>query len=301
MVIFDNLTHEQRDVFQKFKNCVSATGYTSPYFTDSYLMRFLVARKFDLLKTNQMWSNFINWRKEINVDAPFHYEELPEVKKYFPHAYFKTDKQGRPIYIERVGQLNYDAFLSTTTKERFIRYYITLNERLVNEILPKCSIESGREITQTFYIMDLTGMTWKTASKGVLDLTKALLTIGNNYYPELMGEMWIVNAPFIFGGVWKIVQWWVDDKTRSKVHIVGSDFKKHLLAKVDPENLPDFLGGTATVEEYGEYLTKEQGPWVQKEENISVKAQKVEENTNFTEFYEGESHEYYSRFQEYCL
>jgi len=77
-----------------------------------------------------------------------------------------------------------------------------------------------------------------------------------------MGEMYIVNAPMIFYGIWNIVKLWIDDRTKQKIHIFGSKFQKKLLEKVDVENLPDFLGGKATINEYGEYLTKEQGPWV---------------------------------------
>ena len=44
------------------------------YFTDHpqydvyYLLRFLRARKFDMEKTILMFNNFMNWRKENDVD-----------------------------------------------------------------------------------------------------------------------------------------------------------------------------------------------------------------------------------------
>ena len=37
-------------------------------FDDYYLVRFLKARKFDLKETLIMWSNFIKWRKQNQVD-----------------------------------------------------------------------------------------------------------------------------------------------------------------------------------------------------------------------------------------
>ena len=43
-------------------------GITDPRFDDAYLLRFLRARKFDLVKTKEMWTNFIKWREENNVD-----------------------------------------------------------------------------------------------------------------------------------------------------------------------------------------------------------------------------------------
>lgn len=55
--------------------------------------------------------------------------------------------------------------------------------------------------------------------------------------------MFIINAPMLFSGVWAIVKPWLDDKTKAKIKILGSGYKKTLLEYVDEENLPDFLGG----------------------------------------------------------
>jgi len=43
-------------------------GCQNPPYDDAYLLRFLRARKFDLTKALQMWSNFYKWRQENKVD-----------------------------------------------------------------------------------------------------------------------------------------------------------------------------------------------------------------------------------------
>jgi hypothetical protein len=73
--------------------------------------------------------------------------------------------------------------------------------------------------------------------------------------------MFIVNAPMLFTGVWAIVKGFLDEKTRNKIKIVGSGFKKDLLEVIEPENLPDFLGGTCTCPEYGGCMHSNLGPW----------------------------------------
>jgi len=55
--------------------------------------------------------------------------------------------------------------------------------------------------------------------------------------------MFIINAPMLFSGVWAIVKPWLDEKTKAKIKILGSGYKKTLLEYIDEENLPDFLGG----------------------------------------------------------
>lgn len=53
-----------------------------------------------------------NWRKEYNVDElyeTFTFPELEKVTKLYPKFYHKTDKDGRPIYIEQLGSLDLKA------------------------------------------------------------------------------------------------------------------------------------------------------------------------------------------------
>lgn len=54
------------------------------------------------------------WRTEHEVDKlldGFEFHELPLVRKHYPHFYHKTDKYGRPVYIELLGQCDIDQLL----------------------------------------------------------------------------------------------------------------------------------------------------------------------------------------------
>ena len=56
--------------------------------------------------------------------------------------------------------------------------------------------------------------------------------------------MFIINAPFVFTGVWAVVKNFVDEKTRKKINIVSSSYTKStLLEHVDESQLAEFLGG----------------------------------------------------------
>lgn len=78
----------------------------NPATTDDYFfLRFLRARKFMVEKSIEMLTNYVNWREEFGTNEimTFAFPEVNEVKKCYPHGYHKTDRYGRPIYIERIG------------------------------------------------------------------------------------------------------------------------------------------------------------------------------------------------------
>jgi hypothetical protein len=260
----DDLSPQQQETLDKFRERVKAHGSMQPKYDDIYLLRFLRARKFDIEKTTEMWKNFINWRREKNVDGIANYEfpELNDAKQYYPHFWYRTDKLGRPMYIERPGKVVLEKLNKVMSNERLEHHYINSYERLMNEIFPACTKAKGELVSTTCYILDLKGVSAKMMSPKIWELLKIASRIGQDYYPEILGTMYIVNTPLFFYGAWQIIKGFFDEKTRKKVHILGTNFKKDLLQGVDENSLPDFLGGKLTEEDYGPHLTKEQGPWV---------------------------------------
>ena len=65
--------------------------------------------------------------------------------------------QGRPIYVQHLGAINYKKMLDVTTEERMIRFHVQEYERCARIIMPACSVVAGRHIDQTFAIIDVKG------------------------------------------------------------------------------------------------------------------------------------------------
>jgi len=185
-----------------------------------------------------------------------------EVKKIYPHGYHKTDKIGRPIYIELISKVNLADLFKVTNEERMTKYYIKEYERLMKYRFPACKKKAGKVIEQSLTILDMEGIGISILSGKTKEFVKLASDIGQNYYPEMLGQMFLINTSFFFSAVWTIVKSFIDEKTRNKVSVEKSSYQKKLLELVDPENLPTFLGGTCTCSHIdGGCLYADIGPW----------------------------------------
>ena len=92
----------------------------------------------------------------------------------------------------------------------------------------------------------MTGGGVSTANPSTKELFKLAAQVGSDYYPETMGNTFIINAPMVFRGLWKIAKGFLDERTRNKIKVKGGDYVPTLLEFVEEENLPSFLGGKCT-------------------------------------------------------
>ena len=199
-----------------------------------------------------MYLNTVRWRKEFGVDhayKTFQFPEKKEVLKIFPQYYLRTDKFGRPIYINEVGKINVEALLKVTTVERMIQFHVYEWEKLIRDMYPKCSTHVGHKIFQSFSIIDLKGLSYKQFNKTTRSFLKQITKIDQEYYPEHLGQMFIINAPKIFSMIWSVVKLWLDKRTLAKIKVYGSDYHEKLFGFVDPHDLPEHIGGHLDSEE----------------------------------------------------
>ena len=120
--------------------------------------------------------------------------------------------------------MNVDKVFELSTEERMVKHFIYSYETLIKLRFPSCSAAAGRRIEQGFSILDLTGFSMKMMNKKVYGLIQLASKIGQDNYPEIMGGMFMVNAPMIFTGVWAVCKGFLDEKTRNKIKIFGGKF-----------------------------------------------------------------------------
>lgn len=145
-----------------------------------------------------------------------------------------------------------------TTDERMLKNLVTEYEKLADPRLPACSRKAGKLLETCCSIIDLKGVgLWKAPS--VYGYLKRTSGVSQNYYPERLGKLYLINAPWGFSSVFGVVKGYLDPVTVEKINVLGSGYQSELLKQVPSENLPKQYGGTCECPGGCEY--SDMGPW----------------------------------------
>jgi len=270
------LTEEQEATLRTFRkelleeNIISEKGDSLGTQYDHILLRFLRARKFNLSNAKTMIKNCMEWRRTVGgvgIDElyrkidPCDYPERREVFKYWPIWYHNTDKRGRPFTVESFGNVDVAELYKVVSPERFWEILVATTEGTMREILPGASYAAGRVIDESMIVADLQGFSlakfWQMKS-----LVRDTFQMTQDYIPETLGTLIVINAPYGFATIWSIVKGWLAKETQEKVQILGSNYKEVLLEYVDAENLPAAIGGKCTCQGEGGCEFSNVGPWM---------------------------------------
>uniref|UniRef100_UPI001CB8D08B phosphatidylinositol/phosphatidylcholine transfer protein SFH2-like n=1 Tax=Erigeron canadensis TaxID=72917 RepID=UPI001CB8D08B len=256
--------HEEVEAVNAFRQALIADNLLPEILDDHCMMlRYLKAKNFNIGHTKDMWISMLKWRKDFganNILEDFKFNELEEVLQYFLQGYHGVDREGRPVYIKVLGQADPKKLMRVTTIERYVKYYVQEYERTLAIRYPACSIAAGRHIATNTTIVDVQNVGIKSLTKPVIELIRRLQQINTNY-PDTLNQMFIINAGSGFKMIWNVVQSFLEPKAKSKIHVLGTNFKSTLLEVIDASELPEFLGGKCNCAEKGGCMRSGKGPW----------------------------------------
>jgi len=75
------------------------------------------------------------------------------------------------------------------------------------------------------------------------------MAIASDNYPELLKKYYVVNAPWVFTGIFAVLKVFLAQKTIDKVCVMGSGYLSTVNELVPNSAIPEFLGGSITLSE----------------------------------------------------
>jgi DNA-binding protein H-NS len=205
--------------------------------TEAAHLRWLKARKFDVEKAHEMYENYITWRTERGIEN-LSVSSFDQAIKTKAVSFMGEDKQGR------CGIVIFPARHVPGTIE-----CTELENLLAFTIEAACHCQTKNDKFAILFDYDGWGLSCVDSN-----VDKVIMNIGQNNYPERLGEALLIRPPWYFSTVWSIVKVFLDEKTKSKFQFVKC--YDELRERFTPENLLEKYGGTRQEESIEEHLMK---------------------------------------------
>ncbi|KAL1140341.1 hypothetical protein AAG570_000273, partial [Ranatra chinensis] len=214
--------------------------------SDMTLLRFLRARDFNVEKARGLLLESLNWRKKHAVDKVLSEYITPQVVlDYFPGGWHHHDKDGRPLYLLRLGQMDVKGLLKSIGEDGLLKLTMHVCEEGLR-LTEEATLNEGKPISTWCLLVDLEGLNMRHLWRpGVRALLRIIEIVEANY-PETLGRVLIIRAPRVFPILWTLVSTFIDDVTRTKfLFYGGNDYQEPggLIDYIPQEYVPDFLEG----------------------------------------------------------
>ncbi|KAJ2417416.1 phosphatidylinositol transfer protein csr1 [Coemansia sp. IMI 209128] len=196
---------------------------------DSWVLRFLRARKWDVDQAFDMIRKTLAWRVGQAIDEVAYFGE----SKLHYHTMrtglafaCTTDRLGCPVYVVRV-RVNVANNRNILAIKRFLCWQLETSQLL--------AANSDGRVTILFDLSDV------TRENIDLGLVRMLITLLSNYFPETLGIMILFVNSWFFWGLWTVIAPFIDPVVKSKIVMVRAT--REITSYIDLDQLPSELGG----------------------------------------------------------
>jgi hypothetical protein len=206
------LVMEQNEALIEFLDKVNKADVDLAKFKveslENAALRFLRARQFSVPNALELLAKCV---EKKNSARAHHFATLSEDEcmhcdaealcKFYPHSFLGFDKFNRPIMYEQSGKISPAAVTSMTTYSNLVNYHWMTMEVKLNEMFEEAAQKAGPEGApiSTCAILDLEGLGVVHCTGSALDHVKSLVALDNVCYPETLGKMFLINAPWLAG------------------------------------------------------------------------------------------------------
>lgn len=259
---FDNghkLTEKEQKKFSEFKSYVveKYSSVRKQLWDDWFLLRFC-HNKHKLKDVKKKFDEFIEFYKEYDLDnnIDFFSRENEDYNNFQKNT-SKHDVISNQYEIVSIEFKKYqnDYELIKIPHKSFVRAYIKILEELKNVKYPILSAKAGKRIDKYNVVFDLKDAPLKQLlDSKIINYFKGLFLVFQDYYPESLGKILILNPPFIFYAVFALIKPFLAKATKDKVEFLrGDDVNKRMQSWIHKDMLPTEYGGNLRIDHSKKY------------------------------------------------
>jgi hypothetical protein len=208
------------------------------------VVRYLRDAHGNVKNSEAKFRRMVDWRISEEVDDIVTDYVLPHplMQRYLPTTVLEgCDKEGDPIWLERVGAADSWGLLKAFGHDDLIRYAVYIREVCIRGEWARDyqRRRNGRPPMRATAIIDLEGLNWSHLKPGLLPLLRDGLHIVQEYYCGFGKKVIVIRAPALFSVVWKVAQHFCGENLKNMmVFATKENYLEVLKEYVDLEMLP---------------------------------------------------------------
>ncbi|XP_061117604.1 SEC14-like protein 2 [Conger conger] len=241
-----DLSPKQAEALAQFRERLQDILPLLPAQNDHFLLRWLRARNFNVVKAEAMLRKHLEFRKHVKADTITTDWKAPEViEKHLSGGMCGYDREGSPLWYDVIGPVDPKGLMLSASKQDFVKSKVRDCEMLQKE----CDLQSeklGKNIESITMIYDLDGLGMKHLYKPAIETYGEVLTMFEENYPEGLKRLFVIKAPKLFPVAYNLIKHFLSENTRRKINVLGANWQEVLLKHIEPEQLPAIYGGTLT-------------------------------------------------------
>ncbi|XP_026384003.1 CRAL-TRIO domain-containing protein YKL091C-like [Papaver somniferum] len=217
----------------QMRKSLEKLGISTQNYNDATLLRFLIARSIDIGKATKMFDEWTRWRDEF---VPL---------GFIPDSEVPDELGDEKMYLQGLSAIGQHPVLMCKASKHFPSKDQLQFKKFVVHLLDKtiASFKDGKEIgnEKLISILDLEKISYKNVDARGFIIGFQFLQA---YYPERLAKAYLLNMPWFFVRVWKMISYFLEKATQEKIVIVcNEEQRKDFVYQVGEDALTEDYGG----------------------------------------------------------